>query len=295
MKYKYLRIVLALGLGTALGGCPMFEIPQDMGADGGVDGADNSEQDEEPSDSPANSSGGSDGGTSDRPDLGVMPNVDGGTDDVQKDPPRPVLGGRFYDLIVETGLAVCECVSGSSAEAEIVCGAAMPTVDGIPLTPEIAACREAQLAAALTPEQLECVFQVLGQQIACIKEAAQLEMCDGTSIAGCESPEDVCGVNMAAIGDGNDACGAGDSGVEPIVAEDIFVCPSGDRLPAEWVCDGDNDCGDFADEQSCSGIDNSAGGDFACDNGNFVPASYACDAYDDCGDNSDEVGCVEQR
>ena len=28
----------------------------------------------------------------------------------------------------------------------------------------------------------------------------------------------------------------------------VFVCDNGDTIPSEWVNDGDNDCGDWSDE-----------------------------------------------
>ena len=68
-----------------------------------------------------------------------------------------------------------------------------------------------------------------------------------------------------------------------------FVCANGREVLASWICDGDNDCGDFSDEQNCPFDE-----DFQCQNGGSVPARWICDGDNDCGDFSDEADCPEE-
>lgn len=50
-------------------------------------------------------------------------------------------------------------------------------------------------------------------------------------------------------GDGSDEVGCMQS-----CSNTQFQCTSGRCIPADWACDGDNDCGDFSDENTtCRG------------------------------------------
>ena len=72
--------------------------------------------------------------------------------------------------------------------------------------------------------------------------------------------------------------------------EQDFSCPSGECLPSDWRCDGDDDCGDNADEQSCPPRQCTQG-EFRCLNGQCVAGSWRCDGAEDCQDGTDEAGC----
>ena len=35
------------------------------------------------------------------------------------------------------------------------------------------------------------------------------------------------------------------------IESDDYICANGSTIPAIWMCDGDNDCRDFLDEEYC--------------------------------------------
>lgn len=106
---------------------------------------------------------------------------------------------------------------------------------------------------------------------------------------------------------------------------DAFQCPDSHKcVPQRWVCDGDRDCPDGADESVkagcgewsntslafvqilwkslllnmfvciivscfCSVFNNTCkAGEFMCQNRQCIPKHFVCDHDNDCGDGSDE-------
>lgn len=63
-------------------------------------------------------------------------------------------------------------------------------------------------------------------------------------------------------------------------------------IPKKWLCDGDPDCVDGADENAtalnCSTAVSCGADQFTCGNGRCINKGWVCDHDNDCGDGTDE-------
>ncbi len=125
-----------------------------------------------------------------------------------------------------------------------------------------------------------------GSKLACEEPDGEGERCQANCLlnASCDDLRALfCGLVVAQdldLLDCYDACPAGNEN------EEQFTCGDGSSVPADWQCDGEEDCDDGSDEAGCV--------NFSCaDGSDELPAEWECDGFEDCSDGSDEAACPE--
>lgn len=77
-----------------------------------------------------------------------------------------------------------------------------------------------------------------------------------------------------------------------------FKCKSGECLSLKLQCNGNNDCPDKSDEESCAEVQGNktlcSPGMWQCNDGDCIRSLWKCDGTNDCADGSDEKACCKE-